>query len=83
MEDRSDEALVLATRAGDQAAFARLVHRYRDRHARFAIRMLGSRDHDNGRVATVAGTQLTRTLPAVHHRHHHVEQDDGRHLLRN
>lgn len=44
MEVRSDEALVLATRAGDQAAFARLVNRYRDRHARFAIRMLGSRD---------------------------------------
>lgn len=44
MDATPDAALVLATRAGDQAAFARLVHRYRDRHARFAIRMLGSRD---------------------------------------
>ncbi len=39
-----DAALVLATRRGDARAFAALVHRYRDRHARFAIRLLGSRD---------------------------------------
>lgn len=39
-----DATLVRAARRGDTHAFAALVHRYRDRHARFAIRLLGSRD---------------------------------------
>lgn len=39
-----DAALVIATRRGDANAFAALVHRYRDRHVRFAVRLLGSRD---------------------------------------
>jgi len=44
MERRPDESLVHAARQGDVTAFGALVHRYRDKHARFAIRMLGSRD---------------------------------------
>ena len=40
----SDDLLVTAARRGDVRAFEALVHRYRDRHARFAIRLLGSRD---------------------------------------
>ncbi|MEX2180783.1 MAG: sigma-70 family RNA polymerase sigma factor [Gemmatimonadaceae bacterium] len=40
----SDAELVAATRAGNTQAFAQLVRRYRDRHARFASRMLGDRD---------------------------------------
>jgi RNA polymerase sigma-70 factor (ECF subfamily) len=43
-EPRTDGSLVRAARRGDTQAFAALVHRYRDRHVRFAIRMLGSRD---------------------------------------
>ncbi len=33
-----------AAQRGEVPAFAELVHRYRDRHVRFAIRLLGSRD---------------------------------------
>lgn len=44
MEGLTDAALVAATRRGDQQAFAQLVRRYRDRHARFAARMLGDPD---------------------------------------
>lgn len=44
MDARSDASLVRATISGDVDAFAVLVHRYRDVHARFATRMLGSRD---------------------------------------
>jgi RNA polymerase sigma-70 factor (ECF subfamily) len=44
MEALSDAALVASTRRGDQRAFAELVRRYRDRHARFATRMLGDAD---------------------------------------
>jgi RNA polymerase sigma-70 factor (ECF subfamily) len=44
MESSSDEALVIAARRGDTRAFGTLVHRYRDRHVRFAVRLLGSRD---------------------------------------
>jgi RNA polymerase sigma-70 factor (ECF subfamily) len=43
-EPLTDGGLVRAARRGDTQAFATLVHRYRDRHVRFAIRMLGSRD---------------------------------------
>jgi RNA polymerase sigma-70 factor (ECF subfamily) len=42
--DVSDASLVASTRRGDQRAFAELVRRYRDRHARFATRMLGDAD---------------------------------------
>lgn len=44
MEGPSDAALVLASRRGETEAFARLVRRHRDRHARFAARMLGDAD---------------------------------------
>jgi RNA polymerase sigma-70 factor (ECF subfamily) len=44
MQGESDAELVLATRRGDQRAFAELVRRYRDRHARFVTRMLGDSD---------------------------------------
>lgn len=39
----SDAELVVAVRSGDLDAFTRLVRRYRDRHMRFAVRMLGDR----------------------------------------
>lgn len=38
----SDEALLRATRAGDEAAFVEVYRRYRDRVFRFAYRMTGS-----------------------------------------
>ncbi len=44
MEGLTDAALVAASRRGDQQAFAQLVRRHRDRHARFAARMLGDQD---------------------------------------
>ncbi len=44
MDSRPDEVLVAATVAGDPDAFAVLLRRYRDVHARYVIRMLGSRD---------------------------------------
>lgn len=44
MDGLSDAELVQATRRGEQRAFAELVRRYRDRHARFATRMLGDAD---------------------------------------
>jgi RNA polymerase sigma-70 factor, ECF subfamily len=44
MDSRSDADLVRATIDGEVEAFASLVHRYRDVHARFAVRMLGSHD---------------------------------------
>lgn len=39
----SDADLVAAIRGGNLDAFTRLVRRYRDRHMRFAVRMLGDR----------------------------------------
>lgn len=44
MEGPSDAALVHASRRGETEAFAQLVRRHRDRHARFAARMLGDAD---------------------------------------
>lgn len=44
MDGHSDATLVEATRRGDTRAFALLVRRYRDRHARYAARILGDRD---------------------------------------
>ena len=44
MGELSDAGLVTATQRGDQRAFAALVHRYRDRHARFVTRMLNDAD---------------------------------------
>lgn len=44
MDSPPDEVLVAATVAGDPDAFAVLLRRYRDVHARYVIRMLGSRD---------------------------------------
>lgn len=44
VETRPDPDLITQVLAGDDEAFAPLVHRYRDRFARFATRMLGSRD---------------------------------------
>ncbi len=44
MDGLSDAELVQLTRRGEQRAFAELVRRYRDRHARFATRMLGDAD---------------------------------------
>jgi RNA polymerase sigma-70 factor (ECF subfamily) len=43
-DPQPDAVLVRATQQGDTRAYAELVRRYRDRHARFATRMLGSRD---------------------------------------
>lgn len=40
--EQPDADLVHRARAGDEAAFARIVARYRDRYARFALHMLGS-----------------------------------------
>lgn len=44
MDALSDAELVAATQLGDTGAFAQLVRRHRDRHARFASRMLGDQD---------------------------------------
>ena len=44
MDGPSDAELVIATLAGEPHAFARLVRRYRDRHARYAARLLGDGD---------------------------------------
>jgi RNA polymerase sigma-70 factor (ECF subfamily) len=44
VHELTDADLVTATRRGDQRAFAVLVARYRDRHARFVARMLGDAD---------------------------------------
>ena len=44
MEGPSDATLVRASRRGETEAFAQLVRRHRDRHARFAARMLGDAD---------------------------------------
>lgn len=41
---RSDAELVHAAAHGDVDAFGELSRRYRDRYARFAVRMIGSRD---------------------------------------
>jgi len=41
---RTDGEIVRAVLAGDTEQYAELVHRYRDRYARFAARMLGSVD---------------------------------------
>jgi RNA polymerase sigma-70 factor (ECF subfamily) len=40
----TDGAIVRAVLAGDVERYAELVHKYRDRYARFAARMLGSAD---------------------------------------
>lgn len=42
--EASDAAVIAEVLAGDAEAFAVLVRRYRDTYARFATRMLGSRD---------------------------------------
>jgi RNA polymerase sigma-70 factor (ECF subfamily) len=42
VRERSDGALVRQVLAGDQAAYAELVGRYRDRLGRYAVRMLGN-----------------------------------------
>lgn len=44
MEAATDASLVIASRRGDTQAFAQLVRRYRDRHARFVARLIGDRD---------------------------------------
>lgn len=44
MSDRSDADVVAAVLGGDADAFAILVDRYQHEHARFAIRMLGTRE---------------------------------------
>lgn len=44
VEGLTDAVLVVQTREGDQLAFAELVRRHRDRHARFATRLLGDSD---------------------------------------
>ncbi len=44
MGESSDATLVLEARRGDTKAFAELVHRYRDHHARFATHLLGDQD---------------------------------------
>jgi RNA polymerase sigma-70 factor (ECF subfamily) len=41
--EHPDHELVAAVLGGDLNAFTALVHRYRDRHMRFAVRMLGDR----------------------------------------
>ncbi len=43
-DEASDAAVVRAVLAGDVERYAVLVGRYRDRYARYAARMLGSRD---------------------------------------
>lgn len=42
--EASDGAVVRAVLAGDVERYTELVHKYRDRYARFAARMLGSAD---------------------------------------
>jgi RNA polymerase sigma-70 factor (ECF subfamily) len=44
MDQRSDEEIVAAVLDGDADAYAALFTRYRDVYARYAIRLLGSRD---------------------------------------
>ena len=44
LQDESDATLVARERAGDTAAYAVLVARYRVQFARYAVRMLGSRE---------------------------------------
>lgn len=43
-ETEADGDIVRAVLAGDRERYAQLVERYRDRYARYAARMLGSRD---------------------------------------
>ena len=42
--DRPDAEVIAAVRAGDADAFAALVTKYRERYARYAVRMLGNRE---------------------------------------
>ncbi len=65
MDARSDGSLVRATISGDVEAFAVLVRRYRDVHARFATRMLGSRD-DAEDVLQSAFIRAFRALRKCH-----------------
>jgi RNA polymerase sigma-70 factor (ECF subfamily) len=44
VDTRSDGQLVAAVVGGDVDSYAPLVHRYRDRYIRFAVRMVGSPD---------------------------------------
>lgn len=44
LQDESDATLVARVRSGDTAAYAVLVARYRVQFARYAVRMLGSRE---------------------------------------
>ena len=53
MDDASDAVLVTASRRGDTRAFAQLVRRYRDRHARFVARLLGDQDEAEGVLQSV------------------------------
>src|SRR2546422_11525849 len=61
--EATDAEVVRAVLAGDVERYAVLVRRYRDRYARYASRMLGSRDEigraswrGRGEISVVAGS---------------------------
>ena len=62
MTDPTDAALVRSVLDGDQAAFARLVERYRDQHIRFALRMLGGNRADAEEALQSAWMRAYRAL---------------------
>jgi RNA polymerase sigma-70 factor (ECF subfamily) len=62
MKRMSDAEIVRQVRAGDTAAFAVLVARYRDRLGRYAIHMLGDRE-DAEEVVQDAFVRAYRSLP--------------------
>lgn len=61
----SDAQLVAAVRSGELQAFAELVHRYRDLHARYVLRLLGNRD-DAEDVLQGAFLRAFRHLASCH-----------------
>lgn len=44
MQDRSDAEIIGAILQGDVEAYGEIIARYRDRYARYAVRMLGNRE---------------------------------------
>src|SRR3989441_13228026 len=58
--EATDAEVVRAVLAGDVGRYAVLVRRYRDRYARFAARMLGSRDVAEGGGQDALGRAVDR-----------------------
>src|SRR5690348_18267445 len=61
MDGSTDAQIVARVLRGDAEAFAVLVHRYRDRYARYALHMLGNRE-DAEEALQDAFTRAYRSL---------------------